>query len=100
MRSKYSPNQYDESFKKEAVRLVTEEARSASSVERDLGIGNGAISRWRKALSEDSEHPFPGKGRLKPAAEELRGLQRENDILRQERDILKKALAIFSQGPK
>lgn len=100
MKSKYSPNQYDESFKREAVRLVTAEGRSAASVERDLGIGNGAISRWRKALSEDSEHPFPGKGRLRPADEELRGLQRENAILRQERDILKKALAIFSKGPQ
>ena len=100
MKSKYSPNKYDDAFKREAVRLVTEEGRSASSVERDLGVGHGAISRWRKALSEDSEHPFPGKGRLRPADEELRRLQRENDILRQERDILKKALAIFSKGPK
>ena len=100
MKSKYSPNKYDAAFKREAVRLVTEEGRSASSVERDLGVGNGAISRWRKALSEDSEHPFPGKGRLRPADEELRRLQRENDILRQERDILKKALVIFSKGPK
>jgi len=57
-------------------------------------------SELEKLLSQDSEHPFPGKGRLKPAAEELRSLQRENDILRQERDILKKALAIFSKGPK
>ena len=100
MKSKYSPNKYDESFKREAVRLVREEGRSAASVERDLGIGNGAISRWRKALSDDSEHPFPGKGRLRPADEELRSLQRENNILRQERDILKKALAIFSKGPQ
>ena len=100
MKSKYSPNKYDESFKREAVRLVVEEGRSASSVERDLGIGNGSISRWRKALIEDSEHPFPGKGKLRPADEELKKLQRENDILRQERDILKKALAIFSKGPK
>ena len=100
MKSKYSPNKYDEAFKREAVRLVEEEGRSAFSVEKDLGIGNGAISRWRKALSLDSEHPFPGKGRLKPSEEELRRLQRENDILRQERDILKKAMAIFSRTPK
>ncbi len=93
-------NKYDEVFKREAVRLVSEEGRSAFSVERDLGIGNGSISRWRKALSEDSDHPFPGKGRQRPGEEELRGLKRENEILRQERDILKKALAIFSKTPK
>ena len=100
MISKYSPKKYDEVFKREAVRLVEEEGRSAFSVERDLGLGNGVISRWRKALSKDSEHPFPGKGRQKPDEEELRHLKRENDILRQERDILKKALAIFSKTPK
>jgi len=100
MKSKKVHRKYDEIFKREAVRLVVEESRSPFSVERDLGIGNGCISRWRKALSEDSEHPFPGKGKLRPADEEFRRLQRENDILRQERDILKKALAIFSKGPK
>ena len=40
---------YDEAFKREAVRLVEEEGRSAFSVERDLGIGNGVVARWRKA---------------------------------------------------
>ena len=91
---------YDEAFKREAVRLVEEEGRSACSVERDLGISNGVIARWRKALSGDSEHPFPGKGRQKPEGSELRRMKRENEILRQERDILKKALAIFSKTPK
>ena len=100
MKSKYSPNKYDDAFKREAVRLVDEEGRSASSVEKDLGVGHGLIARWRKKLAEDSKHPFPGRGRLRPREEELRRLQRENDILRQEREILKKALAIFSKTPK
>ena len=95
-----SRKQYDESFKREAVRLVVEEGLSAYSVERDLGISNGSISHWKKALAADPKHAFPGKGRLKPPAEEVRQLQRENDILRQEREILKKALAIFSKEPK
>jgi transposase len=42
-------------------------------------------------------HAFPGSGHLTPPEEEMRRLQRENEILRQERDILKKALAIFSK---
>lgn len=100
MKSKYSPSKYDEAFKREAVRLVEEEGRSANSVEKDLGIGQGAISRWRRALGVDTEHPFPGKGKQKPDDEAFRRLERENDILRQERDILKKALAIFSKTPK
>lgn len=100
MKSKNSRNRYDEAFKREAVRLVEEKGLSAFSVERDLGIANGLIARWRKALSEDSDHPFPGTGRQKPDESELRRLKRENEILRQERDILKKALAIFSKTPK
>jgi len=100
MTAKHSVKKYDESFKREAVRLVVEEGLSACSVERDLGISNGSISHWKKALAEDPKHAFPGKGRLKPAEEEIRQLQRENTILRQERDILKKALAIFSKEPK
>ena len=42
----------------------------------------------------------PGTGHLKPEDEEMRRLQRENAILREERDILKKALAIFSKTPR
>ena len=100
MQSTSSRKQYDQSFKREAVRLVVEEGLSAYSVERDLGISNGSIFHWKKALAEDPKHAFPGKGRLKPPSEEVRQLQRENDILRQEREILKKALAIFSKEPQ
>ena len=50
-------------------------------------------------MSEDPEHAFPGKGYLKAPDEEIRRLQRENERLRRERDILKKAVAIFSTEP-
>jgi len=43
------------------------------------------------------EHAFPGKGHLKSPEEEIRRLQRENENLKEEKDILKKALAIFSK---
>ena len=94
MKSKHSPHRYDDAFKREAVRLVEEEGRSAHSVERELGLGNGAISRWRKAFALILEQTFPGH---EPNKAEFRHLQRENEILRQERDILKKAMAIFSK---
>jgi transposase len=97
MKSKHSPYRYDDAFKREAVRLVEEEGRSAHSVERELGLGNGAISRWRKAFSLILEQSFSGHEQNKA---ELRLLQRENEILRQERDILKKAMAIFSKTSK
>jgi len=90
---------YDNEFKREAVRLVVEEGRKASEVERNLGITPTLVSRWVREMSEDPEYTFPGKGRLQAPDEEIRKLQRENERLRRERDILKKAVAIFSKDP-
>ena len=47
-------------------------------------------------MKADGEQAFAGKGRLKEDEELIRRLKRENEVLRQERDVLKKALAIFS----
>ena len=90
---------YDNEFKREAVRLVVEEGRKASEIERNLGITPPLVSRWVREMSEDPEYAFPGKGRLKAPDDEIRKLKRENERLRRERDILKKAVAIFSKDP-
>ena len=97
--SKRGRRKYDNEFKREAVRLVIEEGRKASQVERNLGITPTLVSRWIREMSEDPEYAFPGKGRLKAPDEGIRKLQRENERLRRERDILKKAVAIFSKDP-
>jgi transposase len=89
--------QYSREFKSEAVRLLESSGKSAVQLERELGIGKGNLSRWKRQFAADGEHAFPGHGRLTPEQEELRRLERENEILRQERDILKKAIAIFSE---
>jgi transposase len=68
-------------------------------VERRLGIGQGVLSRWKRELKDDGQQVFAGKGHLKPEDEQLRLLKRENERLRRERDILKKAVAIFSKDP-
>jgi transposase len=90
---------FDKEFKIEAVRLASEPGNTQSEIERDLGISQGIISRWKRELRKDGDQAFPGKGRLKPNDDELRRLKRENERLRQERDILKKAVAIFSEDP-
>jgi transposase len=89
--------QYSREFKQEAVQLLKTSGKSASELERELGIGKGNLWRWKRKFAADGEDAFPGQGRLTPDEERLRQLERENEILRQERDILKKALAIFSQ---
>ncbi len=88
---------YDAEFKKEAVRLVTERGLPVSKVAEDLGVHPGVLTRWRREYLRDQKGVFPGKGHLKPDDEELIRLRRENADLREERDILKKALGIFSR---
>ena len=91
---------YDREFKVEAVKLVTGGGRAVAEVARNLGIHENLLYKWREKYIEDIAHAFPGKGRLKPAEEELRRMKRELANVTQERDILKKALAIFSKEPK
>jgi transposase len=90
---------FDKEFKIEAVRLALEPGNTQSGIERDLGISQGIISRWKRELRKDGDQAFPGKGRLKPNDDEMQRLKRENERLRRERDILKKAVAIFSEDP-
>jgi transposase len=92
--------QYSREFKQEAVQLLETSGKSASELERELGIGKGNLWRWKREFAADGEDAFPGHGRLTPDEERLRRLERENEILRQERDILKKAVAIFSRPSK
>ena len=92
---------HTQEFKVEAVRLLQEGGLSLTQVAQDLGLDRKLLRRWRDQLekSEDKEQAFPGKGNRRPEDEEVRRLKRENEVLRQEREILKKALAIFS-GPR
>jgi len=87
--------QYSSEFKREAVRLVTEGGLSIAQVSRDLGLNDNMISRWKKEAEQNGEKAFPGQGH--PQDEELSRLRREVEVLRQEREILKKAISIFSE---
>jgi transposase len=93
------PRRFDLEFKLEAVRMASEPGMTARDVAQRLGIGQGVLSRWKRQLKNEGNQAFPGKGNLKPEGEELRQLKRECERLRRERDILKKAVAIFSTDP-
>jgi transposase len=88
---------YDPEFKRDAVKLVLEGGRVASEVAKGLGINENVLYRWIKQYREDPENAFPGKGKLKPEDEELRRLRRELVDVKEERDILKKVVSIFSK---
>ncbi len=88
---------YTREFKIEAVRLLTESNMTIAQASRDLGINPNVLTRWKKEFTDNNSQAFPGSGHLKPEEEELRRLRRENALLRQERDILKKAAAFFAK---
>ncbi len=71
--------------------------KSKTQIARDLGISDSALNKWCKEFGEQGEEVFPGKGHQIIIEEEMSKLKRENEVLRQERDILKKAVSIFAQ---
>ncbi|MBO8138859.1 MAG: transposase [Desulfotomaculum sp.] len=94
---------YTKEFKKEAVELLKTSGKSAAAVARDLGINVTNLRRWRQQFQELGDASFPGQGNRKPGTpeeEEIRRLKRELEIIKEERDILKKAVAIFSKTPR
>ena len=88
---------YDKQFKQEAVRLSETSGKTVAEIEADLGITPRLLHKWRTQIKRDGAQAFPGSGRQNEAEAELRRLKRENEILRQERDILKKAIQVFSR---
>lgn len=96
--SKRNRNKYKKEFKVEAVRMVIEQGRTVNDVAEGLGIHPGVLQRWKKEFGNNGLSSFPGYGNLTPAENELRKLRRELDTTRQERDILKKALAYFAKS--
>ena len=93
--SKFS-RRYDREFKENAVALI-QSGRSVTEVSRDLGVSDWSLRQWLKtiegaqALNESKRLSFET-----PEQREIRRLRQENDYLRRQRDILKKACSILS----
>ena len=87
-------------FKIEAVKPIIEGEKSLSQVSRELDIRRNMLQRWRDEYLADPEQAFPGAGQLKPDEAQIAQLKRELRRTQMERDILKKAIAIFSKEPK
>lgn len=91
---------FSREFKIEAVRLVTEQGQSVAEAARSLGIGENQLRSWKQALlkeSEDGQPAFPGHGNRPALEDEIHRLKAENRRLLMERDILKKATALFAR---
>jgi len=84
---------FSEEFKREAVRLVQTSGRTIGQVAGDLGIGHSTLGKWLTRYREADLLSGPHDD----MAKELARLRKENDILRAERDLLKKAAAFFAK---
>lgn len=92
--------EYSQDFKLEALELLKRGDKSAGQIERELGITPGLLVKWRnryQILEKDGATVQLGPSDLEAAKAEIRRLQRELANAEEEREILKKALNIFSR---
>lgn len=90
---------YTKEFKREALELLRTSGESAAQIERDLGITTGLLRKWRERYQVKGQ---AGEAELAPsdmaaAQAEIKRLRRKLRVAEQERDILKKAVSIFSK---
>ena len=83
----------DDAFRKEAVRILTTSGRTIKAVADDLGVGLSSLGKWKRTLDRAELMAGPHEDLEK----ELKRLRRENELLRAERDLLKKATAFFAR---
>lgn len=88
---------YDKEFKLNAVQLCKNSGKPGSKIADDLGIPKQTLYQWIKDYEADGKEGFRGKGNIRPSNEEMFFLKKELADVKMERDILKKAIAIFSK---
>jgi len=93
---------YDSDFKRNAFLLSEEPGRTVSEVAENLGINSDLIYRWRRQMRENGELVFPGHGKMALTEDQkrIRELEKKLKDTEMERDILIKAMAIFSRASK
>ena len=99
---KKTRRKFDKAFKQQAVELWLNGGKSATEVAAELGIYPQRLGAWRKRFAPPPPGGKGGGGAKRSTEEleiEIAGLRRENDYLRQQRDILKKTLGILSEPP-
>jgi transposase len=86
---------FSEEFKREALELTRQPGVNISQVARDIGIGAGLLSRWRREFQNDKTKAFSGSG--VPRDQEMALLKRELARVKKERDFLRDAAAFFAR---
>lgn len=94
--SQRKARKYDKEFKINAVNLCLTNNRSHDEIAKNLGVPSSTLYSWLESHQKNGKEAFPGKGHLKASDAEVAQLRKELADVREERDILKKALGIFS----
>ena len=89
-------SKYSEAFKKDALQLLQSSGKSRSAIERDLGLSQGLLRQWQLRYQLNPSSQELERSEVEQLKGELRRLQKENETLRIEREILKKTVQIFS----
>ena len=103
--SKYG-RRFDEEFKREVAALASKPGATNEQVADDLGVSPWSVSRWKRQYAGSGSSSEHASSEAAPAASvtdlerRIRALERENADLREQRTILKKAVAIFSEAPR
>jgi len=91
---------YDLVFKENAIRLANDSEKNDRTVEKELGLYQGALRTWRRELEKKTRGSFSRPVDPNDHVAEIRRLKKELANAQLERDILKKAVAIFSATPR
>ena len=89
---------YDAEFKRDAIRLATNNSYGVSETARRLGINANMLGRWKREAETTPNGALSGNGQVSPEQDELRRLREENKRLRMERDLLKKTVVFFASA--
>ena len=100
MNQKRTRQSYTKEFKNDAVKLVIEQGYSSNEVGQRLGINQTNVSRWVREYRQENEPSVNGGATRSELENEVKRLHKENQRLRMEREILKKAAAFFANESK
>lgn len=91
---------HSDEFKKEAVRLIIQSGRKVKQIAAELGVNAWTVKGWVKKYDKETRAELISQGLKMSPEEENRILKKELADITEERDILKKAIAVFSKKPK
>ena len=88
---------FTKEFRQNAIQLVVEKGMPVGKVARELDVHRNLIHKWRSEYLAEGENARAGTGKTTPETAEMKRLQKELEEVKEERDILKKALGVFTK---